>query len=82
MATGVSHQTVHGLEGESGPLSDMVKPKPVDGVQKDKPLKEGYPDSDESWCYWVPFPGVRYYCFRKQANTLDPVEQSPLGLPR
>ena len=80
MTTGVSHQTVNGLEGESGPLSEAVEPKPVDDVRKDVLLTERYSNSNESWCYWVPFPGVRYYCFRKQASTQDPVERSRRGL--
>ena len=81
MANVVLHQTVHGLEGESGAISNMVEPQPVDDLRKDEPLKEGYPNSNESWCYWVPYPGVRDYCFRKRASTLGPVERSRRGLP-
>ena len=81
MPTVVSHQTVHGLKGESGPLSDMAEPNPVDDVQKDLLLTEGHSNSNESWCYWVPFPGVRYYCFREYASPLGQVEQSRRGLP-
>ena len=80
MANVASHQRMHGLKGESGPLSDMVDPNPVHDVWKDVLLTEGYTNSNESWCYWVPFPGVRYYCFRKQASTQDPVERSRRGL--
>lgn len=81
MATVESHQRVHGLKSESGPLTDMVEPNPVDDVREDVLLAEGYSNSNESWCYWVPFPGVRYYCFREHASTLGPVEHSPRGLP-
>ena len=79
MATIVSHQSLHGLKSESGLLSDMVGPNPVDDVRKDVLLTEGNPNSNASWCYWMPFPGVRYYCFGKNASTLDPVEQSRRG---
>ena len=81
MTTKVSHQTAHGLKGDSGPLSDMVEPKLEDDVRKDVLLKEDYSNSNESWCYWVPFPGVRYYCYGGQATTVGPVEQSGRQLP-
>ena len=81
MATVESHQRAHGLKEELGPLSDKVEPKLVDDVRKDVLLTEGYSNTNASWCYWVPFPGVRYYCFRKQASTQAPVEQSRRGLP-
>ena len=81
MANVISHQTAHGLEGESGPLSEAVEPKPVDDVRKDVLLTERYPNSNESWCYWVPFPGVRYYCYGRGATNVGPVEHSPQNLP-
>ena len=81
MPTVVSHQRVHGLKGESGPLSDMVEPIIVDDARKDALLTEGYSISNESWCYWVPFPGVRYYCYGGEATNVGPVEHSPRGLP-
>ena len=81
MATVISHQIVNGLKGESGPLSEAVEPKPVDDVRKDEFRTEGYPNSNESWCYWVPFPGVRYYCYAREATNVDPVEHSPQSLP-
>ena len=79
MPTVISHQTVHGLKGESGPLSDMVEPKPVDRM--DVLLTKGYSNSNESWCYWVPFPGVRYYCYGGKATNVGQVEHSPQGRP-
>ena len=81
MANVVSHQRVHGLKGESGPQSDMAKPKPVDDVRKDEFRTEGNSNSNESWCYWVPFPGVRYYCYAREATNVGPVEHSPQSLP-
>ena len=81
MATVESHHRVHGLKGESGSLTDMVEPNPVDDVRKGVLLTEGYSNSNESWCYWVPFPGVRYYCYGGEASNVVPVEHSPRGLP-
>ena len=81
MTKGVSHQTVNGLEGESAPLSEAVEPNPVDDLRKDELLTEGYPNSNESWCYWVPSPGVRYYCYAREATNVGPVEHSPQSLP-
>ena len=81
MATVESHQRAHGLKEELGPLSDKVEPKLEDDVPKDVLLTEVYSNSNESWCYWVPFPGVRYYCYGKPATTVDPVEQSGPQLP-
>ena len=74
MANVVSHQSVQGLKSESGAA-------PVDDVRKDELLTEGYPNSNESWCYWVPFPGVRYYCYGRGATNVGPVEHSPRSLP-
>ena len=81
MANVISHQTGHGLKVESGSMSDMVEPQPVDNVRKDELLTEGCPNRNKSWCYWVPFPGVRYYCYGRQATNAGPVEHSPQGLP-
>ena len=81
MATVESHQRAQGLKEELGPLSDKVEPKLVDDVRKDVLLTEGDSNSNESWCYWVPFPGVRYYCLGEQATTVRSVEQSRRGLP-
>ena len=36
MANVISHQTGHGLKVESGSMSDMVEPQPVDNVRKDE----------------------------------------------
>lgn len=82
MATVISHQRAHGLKSESGPLSGMVVPNTVDDARKDVLLTEGYSNSNESWCYWVPFPGVRYYCYGGEATSVAPVEHSPRGLSR
>ncbi len=81
MTTGVSHQTAHGLKGDSDPPSDMVEPKLVDDARKDLLFTEGFSNSKESWCYWVPFPGVRYYCYGKPASKVGPVEESGPRLP-
>lgn len=76
MATVVPHQRAHGIKGESGPLSDMVEPIPVDDVRKDVLLTEGYSDSNETWCYWVPFPGVRYYCYGDHPSLKERVKRA------
>ena len=82
MATVESHQWMHVLKSEPGPLSDTAKPNTMDDARKDVLLTKGYSNSNESWCYWVPFPGVRYYCFREYVGTLGPVEQSRRACPR
>ena len=82
MTTEESHQTAHGLKGDSGPPSDMVEPKLVGDAQKDLLVTEGFSNTNESWCYWVPFPGVRYYCYGKPASTVGPVDQSERRLPK
>ena len=76
MPTVVSHQTAHGLKDKSSPLSDVLEPISVDDVRKDQLLTQCYSNGKESWCYWVPFPGVRYYCYGERARTTGPVEQS------
>ena len=76
MATVVSHQKVHGVKGDSGPLSDMVEPNPVDEARKGLLLTEGDSNSNESWCYWVPFPGVRYYCFGDHPSRMGRVKRA------
>ena len=81
MATVVSHLGVHRVIGKPRPLSGKVEQKPVDDVWKDKLSIEGDSNNTESWCYWVPFPGVRYYCFGQRASAAGPIEQSRQGLP-
>ena len=81
MATVESHQRAHGLKEELGPLSDKVEPKLEDDVRKEVLLTEGYSNSNESWRYCVPFPGVRYYCYGKPSTTEDRVARSGLKLP-
>ena len=76
MATVVPHQRAHGLKSESGPLPDTVEPNTVADARKDVHLTEGYFNSDESWCYWVPFPGVRYYCYGDNRSLMERVKRA------
>ena len=76
MATMVSHHGVHGVIGGPGPLTGMEEQKPADDVQKDKLSTEGDSNSTESWCYWVPFPGVRYYCYGDHPSLKERVKRA------
>ena len=76
MPSVVSHQRVHGLKSESGPLSDTVEPNTVDDATKDVLLTEGYSNDNKTWCYWVPFPGVRYYCYGDHPSLKERVKRA------
>ena len=70
-----------GLQCSPEILGAGVKGNPSAGLRGAQSRDELDQAQTSGWCYWVPFPGVRYYCYGKPASTVGPVEQSGRQLP-
>lgn len=73
MATVTIPGEVEGLQGISEILAAGIKGNPPASSQAGTELDHA---KTSGWCYWVPFPEVRYYCYGQPASTIGPVEQS------
>ena len=76
MVTVTNPEEVEGLQGNSEILGAGVKENPSASSQAARGGAELDHAQNSGWCYWVPFPGVRYYCYGKPASTVGPVEES------
>ena len=75
MATVTVPEEVEGLQGSWGILGAELQGDPIANLQGARSGSELDHTQSSGWCYWVPFPGVRYYCYGDHPSLLERVKR-------